>query len=166
MNESYAEAGCRRKATASTYAMKVGMILLCVLLFFLSAVSQIMLFIAALAIVGVVFLFPRLNVEYEYIFCDGQLDFDQISGGQKRKTKLRIDFNEVELCAPVKAHELDAYTYKDLKVINFTSHTDAPNTYAIIIRDKDITKKILFEPSEKMIDCMRQKAPSKVVKTW
>ena len=41
------------------------------------------------------YLLPRLHVEYEYVFCDGQLDFDKISGGMKRKNMLRIDFENL-----------------------------------------------------------------------
>ena len=163
MNESYAEAGCKRKDTIGTYLLRVGLILIAIILFLFTFQSQILLFVGAIIIVAIFYIFPRLNVEYEYVFCDGQLDFDRISGGQKRKTLKRVDFEQVEICAPLKSHALDGYTYSDLKVIDFSSRSKDAKMYAIIARDKGTVNKIIFEPSEAMLNCMRSKAPRKVL---
>lgn len=163
MNESYAEAGCKRKDTIGTYLIRVGLIFLAIVLFLLTFQSQILMFLGAIVIVAIFYIFPRLSIEYEYVFCDGQLDFDRISGGQKRKTMKRIDFEQVEICAPLKSHALDGYTYNDLKVVDFSSKSKDAKLYAIIVRDKGVVTKIIFEPSQTMLDCIRQKAPRKVV---
>ena len=163
MNESYAEAGCKRKDTIGTYLIRAGLILLAVVLFLLTFQSQILMFFGALVIVAIFYIFPKLSIEYEYVFCDGQLDFDKISGGQKRKTVKRIEFEQVEICAPLKSHALDGYTYSDVKVIDFSSKSKDAKLYALIVRDKGVVSKILFEPTQTMVDCMRSKAPRKVV---
>lgn len=163
MNESYAEAGCKRKDTLTTYLMRGGLIFAAVLIFLLTFQSQILLFLGAVVIVGIIYIFPRLSVEWEYIFCDGQIDFDKISGGTKRKTIKRIDFENVEICAPVKSHALDGYTYSNLKVLDFSSKNPDAKPYAIVMHDQGVATKIIFEPSEAMIQCIRQKAPRKIV---
>lgn len=163
MNDSYAEAGCKRKDTIGTYAIRAGLILVAVVLFLMTFRSQIAMFFGAIVIVAIIYTFPRLNIEYEYVFCDGQLDFDRISGGQKRKTLKRIEFEQVEVCAPAKSHALDGYTYNDVKVIDYSSKREDAKVYAIILRDQGTVNKILFEPSQAMLQCMRAKAPRKVV---
>ena len=163
MNESYAEAGCKRKATMGTYLIKTGLILLAIILFLFTFQSQILLFIGAFVILAIFYMFPRFNIEYEYVFCDGQLDFDRISGGQKRKTMKRIDLEQVEICAPSTSHALDGYTYTDVKVIDFSSKQKDVKTYTLVVRDKGAVNKIVFEPSQEMLKCMRYKAPRKIV---
>lgn len=164
MNESYAEAGCKRKDTIVTYALRLGLILLAIVVFLTTFQNQLLLFLGAIVIVGIIYLFPRLNVEYEYIFCDGQLDFDRIMGGQKRKTMKKIDFENVEICAPSNSHALDSYSHQEnVKVFNFASGNKDVKTYTVVVRDQGVVSKIIFEPSELMLNCIRSKAPRKIV---
>lgn len=164
MNESYAEAGCKKKATIGTYLIKTFLVLFSIILFFLTYQSYILLVLSAVIIVGIMYLFPRFNLEYEYIFCDGQLDFDKIYGNVKRKTAQRIDFEHVEICAPIQSHALDSYVNKrEIQVKNYSSKSKDAKPYAIIVHEQDKWYKIIFEPNEKMIACMKAKAPRKVV---
>lgn len=163
MNESYAEAGCKRKDTAVTYLIRAGLVIAAAAIFLLTVQSQLFMFVGAIAIVAVIYIFPRLNIEYEYVFCDGQLDFDQISGGAKRKTLKRIDFEQVEVCAPSNSHAFDEYTYQNVKVLDYSSGNKDAKTYGIIVRDQGVVHKIIFEPSENMLQCIRSKSPRKIV---
>lgn len=164
MNESYAEYGIKRRQTAKNYLIKALMIFLTLfVLLFGSGILGVLSFTIAIGL-GVVcfFWFPRMNVEYEYVYCDGQLDFDRISGNAKRKTILRIDFEKVEIIAPAKSHALDPFNSNPaLKIKDFTSLAPEKNIYAIIYRDEGISK-ILFEPSDKILECIKQKTPRKI----
>ena len=165
MNESYAEAGAKRGKTASSYLIMGAMILGILLLIFVGTgfLGSIATFIASILVVGCIYLFPRFNVEYEYVYCDGQLDFDKISGNAKRKTQLRIDFDKVEMIAPVKSHSLDSLNHNvNLVTKDFTSRNADAKVYAIIYRGEKETLKILFEPTEKMLACIKQKFPRKI----
>lgn len=68
-----------------------------------------MMILAAALICIDILLIPFLKIEYEYIFCDGQIDFDRINGGARRKHILRVDMEEVELVAPKNSHALDQF---------------------------------------------------------
>lgn len=122
-----------------------------------------------LSIAGIVlvlvlgFMFPRLNVDYEYIYVDGQLDFDKIIAKSKRKTMLRIDFEQVEVMAPANSHALDGYTHTQIEKKDFSSGAKDSKPYVIIVNQNEKKLKILFEPSEKMIEMIKQKSPRKVV---
>ena len=162
MNELYAEAGVKRKETAGTYALRFLLIFVAIAAFLLTFQNSILLFVSAILIVAIVYIFPRLSVEYEYVFCDGQLDFDKIMGNAKRKTALKIDFDKVEIMAPEGSHALDGYTHVKTVVKDFSSRNKDVKPYVIVVREGEITTKILFEPSEKMINCIKLKNPRKL----
>lgn len=164
MNESYAEAGVKREKTASTYFAKFGIIFAIVFVFVVGGMflGSIATFIACIGIVLCIFLFPRFNVEYEYIYCDGQLDFDRITGNSKRKNVLRIDFEKVDMVAPVKSHALDNYKNMQVTEKDFTSKNPDAKVYAIICHGEKGNMRILFEPNDKMVACIKQKTPRKI----
>lgn len=165
MNESYAETSVKKKQSPLNLLIKVALSALLVFVILLSMTGGFGLYgiiIAGLLLLVCVLVFPYLNVEYEYIFCDGQLDFDKIFSGNKRKTALRIDFEYVEIMAPETSHALDSYSHQQLKLIDYTSRERNIQPYAIVLRQGEQLTKILFEPNEKMITAIKQKAPRKV----
>lgn len=164
MESMYAEAGCKVANTAKSIGLRVLVVLAVIVTFvFASLLANKILF--ALGIVAgclVIWLWPRFNMEWEYIFVDGQLDFDTISGGEKRKTRLRIDFDNVEVVAPVNSHALDAY--RNNKVYNYSSLRKNVRVYVVVVRlDEQGLCQIYFEPSDKMLEIMKLKAPRKVM---
>ena len=164
MMESYAEAGVKRNKTVGSYFAKFGIIFAIIFVFIVGGMflGSIATFIASVGIVLCVYMFPKFNVEYEYIYCDGQLDFDRITGNSKRKNIMRIDFDKVDMVAPVNSHALDNYKNMQLTERDFTSLKPDAKVYAIIYHGDKGNVKILFEPSEKMVACIKQKTPRKI----
>ncbi|MBO5197642.1 MAG: hypothetical protein J6B85_03865 [Lachnospiraceae bacterium] len=165
MNELYAEAGCKRQNNGKVLLQKVGLIAAVVLIILVGflMMNTIVMFVGMLGVIGIFFLLPNFNVEYEYVFVDGQLDFDKIMGKSRRKNALRIQMEQVELVAPTNSHSLDSYkNMNDVKVRNFASGDPNAKVYEIIHREGEKTTRILFEPSEKMISCMKLKSPRKI----
>ncbi|SFR93393.1 hypothetical protein [Anaeromicropila populeti] len=165
MNELYAEASIQVKTTFKQTFLKVLLIIGTVLSAFLAIGLMLVVFIPVTAILVVLcfFAFPRLSkLEYEYIFCDGRLDFDRIAGGAKRKTMLRIEMETVEIVAgPANASNYENGKFDQVK--DFSNGVKA-ETFVIISNNDSKRMKILFNPSEKMVECMYNKAPSKVKK--
>ncbi|MFA9465245.1 MAG: DUF6106 family protein [Velocimicrobium sp.] len=164
MEQSYTEASCRPKKSASDFLKIVGIFLVAIvciglLLFSGQVILQI---IGAAGIVAIIYFYPRLNYEYEYIYCDGQIDFDKIMGGSKRKTIFKMDMDEMEICGSIKTAELAAF--KDLKTKDFSSGLNDAKTYALIARLNNERVRVLFNPSEKMVELMWRKSPRKVLK--
>lgn len=162
MNESYAEVVVKRKETAKTLVIRVLLVIAAVISFFLSVTNTFLLLLSAVFIVGIIYLFPRLSLEYEYVYCDGQLDFDKIMGKASRKNALKIDFENVVVMAPNKSHALDGYAHLQTKVKDFTSKNHNDKFYVLVVKAGENTNKIYFEPNEKMIDMIRNKYPRKV----
>lgn len=163
MNDLYAECYVKPIPNAAAHFKKIllaaaAVIAVLAALFFFSMISVVI----AAVIVGIIcWRFPYLKVDYEYIFVDGQLDFDKIMGGEKRKNALRIDFEDLVVMAPEKSHALDSY--KDCEVRDFSANNPEVKNYAIIISKGEKRSKIIFSPNEKMIAIMKNKTRSKIV---
>lgn len=164
MDGSYAEAGVKKKDTPATIMLRIFMIVAAVLLFFMAFINTWMMLLAAALICLDIFVIPLLKVDYEYIFCDGQLDFDRINGGARRKHILRVDMEEMEIVAPKNSHALDEFRSNGQGMVkNFTSGRSDGKVYVIVARQNGNLIKVLFEPSEKMVSCMKNKSPKKVI---
>ena len=165
MDGLYAEARAKKKVTLKDQIIKVGVIGGMVAFFALGFLTFNMVYI----IIGMVFaglvyyVLPKLSVEWEYVFCDGQVDFDRISGGMKRKTIMKVDFDHLVTVAPKNSHALDGYRHNGVEVKDFSSLDENAKVYGMVITGGERTLLIYFEPSEKMLAAMKQKAPRKVV---
>lgn len=162
MNQLYAETSVKRKDTAATMGLRILMFLAIAIGFIALFLGQILGIIGIILIVAMFFLYPKLNVEYEYIFVDGQLDFDKITGKSRRKTILRIDFDQVEIMAPASSHALDSYAHIQMEKKNFSSMDKNSKPYAIIANVESKKLMILFEPDEEMVSMIKQKSPRKL----
>ena len=165
MNDMYAEAGVKKQKSAKDTLIKAGIIIADIILLLLGASGfPFILFLGIAAVVASIWFMPYLNVDYEYVFCDGQFDFDNIMGGNKRRTQLRLDLDNCEVLCPANSHQLDGYTYQRVTVKDFSSGNPSAKTYALVGKDSknNTLVKAIFEPSEKMIALAKQKAPRKV----
>ncbi len=162
MNQLYAEAGVKRKDDAKTMGLRVLLVIAVVVGVLLMLLGGFFGIAGIILVVIAVWLFPKLSIEYEYVFVDGQIDFDRITGKSRRKTMLRIDLEQAEIVAPEGSHALDGYTY--IQVINkdFSSNTKEAKPYIIIASVEDKKYRISFEPTEKMLSMMKQKSPRKI----
>ena len=165
MDGLYAEARAKKKVTMKDNLIKFGLVAGMVVFFGLGFITfNVVLIIVGIAFLGLGYYFlPRLATEYEYVFCDGQVDFDKINGGVKRKTVLRVDFEKLVVIAPKASHALDGYRHNGVEVKDFTSGEDQGKVYGMVVNGNEKNLMILFEPSEKMLAAMKQKAPRKVM---
>lgn len=171
MESLYAEAGVHKGTSTFGYFIKV----LCITILILLTVSSVSALVKVgdlalilpilpfiVAICGIMYVvFPKLNLDYEYIYCEDRLDFDRIRGKATRKNMLRIEMETVDLVAPITSSKLEQY--KDLPIKDFSSKKE-DDKYVIVTTVKEKKTKILFEPSERMVECMYMKAPRKVEK--
>ncbi len=163
MEQLYAETSVKQKTTAKVTFLKTILIIAVVALVavgFLSGKS-LLIMLSVAAVVALVWYWPRFNVEWEYVFCDGQIDFDQILGGEKRKTILRIELDDADAIAPYESHKMDGYRH--LSVRDFSSLQPEAKPYAIAtkVEGKENKTVILFEPNEKMLGMIQTKFPKK-----
>lgn len=164
MDGMYAEAGVKRANSLKSIILRALVIAAVLFTFFFAGVTGSRILFAIGIVCGclIVWFWPRFNIEWEYIFVDGQIDFDTISGGEKRKTRLRVDFEQVEVMAPIGSHALDAY--KHYRVRDYSSLRKDAKIYVVVAKvSEEGLEQIYFEPSEKMVSLMKEKAPRKVM---
>jgi hypothetical protein len=171
--DMYSEYIIKHKKNTKDYLIIVGYILLGVILSLLSLMLT-MLFkyplfgIAFLLIAciwyGVYVFSATRNVEYEYIFTNGEMDIDKIIAKRGRKRVLSINFKEIERCAcihdPKFKHEYENDSQR--KVYDFSSGKETEQVYFVDYRTEEGTKRMLIEPPEKMIEQIRQTNPNAV----
>ena len=164
MESSYTETDVEKRATAKekglVFLMGFG---IAVSFFLMLAVSGYFLLLMFALIALMVYMTPRLmNVMYEYVFIDGQLDFEKIFAKSARKKIYTVDFDKVDICAPENSHALDGYRHNGVEVKDFTSLEPGRNVFCLVVTEGERHTLVRFEPDEKLLKAMKQKSPRKI----
>ena len=155
MDDFYTEQLIKKQADSKDTLKKVGLIALTVVSVLLVFVIPVGIILPVVMIVIDVLMFRNLNVEYEYVFVNGDLDIDKIMNKARRKRMFSVDADQMELLAPVGAVEL--MQYKKIKTYD-------SKIYALIASNKGEVCKVLFEPNETIVEGFFVKAPRKVIR--
>lgn len=166
MNEMYAEWLVKRKSPAYTMLIKIAMGILCVIAFFLSmspvfGIFGVLILLAAAA--ATYFVFRNSEVEFEYLYVTNTLSIDRIYGRSKRKKAWEGSMEGIQIVAPTDSTEARDHETKNMKLLDFSSHVPGAKTYTLISQSGAETTKIIFEPNDKLLQCMRMTAPRKVI---
>ena len=162
MDDFYTEQLIKKQTDTKDTLKKVGLIAVTVLSVFLAFITPVGIILPIILIIVDVLVIQSLNVEYEYVFVNGDLDIDKIMNKSRRKRMFSVDADQMELLAPVGAVEL--MQYKKVKTDDYTSGTGNVQVYGLIISDKGEVKQILFEPNETIVAGFFVKAPRKVIR--
>lgn len=165
MDGLYVETDVKKKVTLKDNLMKYGLIAATVIAIGFGFLMMKVLVILVGFVLGALcyYFVPKIDAMYEYVFIDGQLDFDKILGGEKRKHVLRTDFDQLVVMAPKNSHSLDGYRHNGVEVKDFSSLYEDHRVYGIVFTSGEKSQMIYFEPDDKMIAAMKQKAPRKVM---
>lgn len=161
MSDYYTEQLVKKKTDGKDIAIKVILVFCTVFSFFFVLMMPFLLILPVLMIVLDYFMFRRLDLEYEYLYVNGDLDIDKIMGKQKRKRVFSMNVNDLELLAPLGAGELNQY--RSSKVLDYSSHMPNTRCYAMIITKDGQQTKVIFEPEQVILDGIRMLAPRKVI---
>jgi len=145
----------KKAVTGKDTAKRFGIVALAVIVVFICTsipvIGQFWIFIAAAAGFGAYFFISRLNIEYEYIYTNGELDIDVIYNKNNRKRLFSSDIKQFEIMAHVQdtAHTREMSNVTETK--DYSSGIVGPNTYAFVTPYKGKRLKIIFEPNEMMV---------------
>jgi len=166
----YTEYIIKKKKTAVDYAIIAASILGGLLLTALGLIFNGVLFgmgllLAAFVWYGVYLIVNNRNLEYEYILTNGELDIDKIIAKNGRKRIITINFREVELCAAVNNPEFSAEYNNSAgisKVYTLVGDIKADNVYFVDFHSDGERRRVLFQPSEKILDGLKKTNPRNV----
>ena len=83
MSDYYTEQLVKKKPEGKDIIIKILLVFCTVLSFFFVLLLPFLLILPVLMIVLDYFMFRRLDLEYEYLYVNGDLDIDKIMGKQK-----------------------------------------------------------------------------------
>lgn len=164
MGDLYSELLVKRDKTAKDSLIKYGLIVLTALAAFAGLFINPIILIVAIALgIACYFVIPKTDVEYEYLFINGDFDIDMVMAKTKRKRVKSFKLSEADLAAPLNSHRMDYYNgNQKMKILDFSSGNPEHKRFGIITRlDGDLCK-IILEPDEALAKAMKNSAPSKV----
>ena len=164
MSDLYSELFVKRERTIKDSIVKYGLIVLTVIAVIASLISTPLIWIAAIALgIACYFVIPKTDVEYEYLFVNGEFDIDMVMAKSKRKRVKSFNLSEADLVAPLNSHRMDYYNgNQNMKVLDYSSGNPQHKRFGVITRLDNATCKIILEPDEALAQAMKKTAPSKV----
>ena len=165
MSDLYSELLVKKERTAKDRLVKGGIIALIVLLVLAGLFIMPLLLIAAivLGVCAYLFIFPGTDLEFDYLFVNGELDIDKIMAKSKRKRVKSLQLAEADIVAPLNSHRMDYYNgNQKMKTMDFSSGIEDHKRYAMITRDGGETCKVILELDDALANTMKNSAPSKV----
>ena len=133
MGDLYSELLVKKDKTAKDSLLKYGLIVLTVLAVFAGLIITPLALIIAVALgIACYFVIPKTDVEYEYLFINGDFDIDMIMSKTKRKKVKSFKLSEADLAAPLDSHRMDYYNgNQNMKVLDFSSGNPEHNSNLI-----------------------------------
>ena len=164
MGDLYSELLVKKDKTAKDSLLKYGLIVLTVLAVFAGLIITPLALIIAVALgIACYFVIPKTDVEYEYLFINGDFDIDMIMSKTKRKKVKSFKLSEPDLAAPLDSHRMDYYNgNQNMIVLDFSSGNPEHKRFGVITRLDGNLCKIILEPDEALAQAMKNSAPSKV----
>lgn len=163
MGDFYTEQLIKKRTDGKDIMKKAGLVVLTVISLIAVFLFPFAIIFPVIMIVADVILFKRLDVEYEYIYINGDLDIDKVMHKEKRKHLFSANVKEMELLAPENAFQLKEF--RESKFYDYSSgDPNSKNRYVLVISRSGEVIKILFEPNADLVEGVYLLAPRKVVR--
>ena len=165
METGYIEYMVRRLPQAKDALIKAGIALAGIGIMALGIVYAgiLSILIIAAVMVGVFMIYRQFEIEYEYIFTDGQLDVDKIIARERRKSLLTVEVSEFEIFAPMQPEFFRPYERQNFRRKIDASTTPLSKERWFAVFDGEGGKTLLiFEPNQAIKQAVRRVIPSKV----
>lgn len=162
MSDFYTEQLIKKQTDMKDVVIKAVLVAVAIVSVLTVFIMPMGLIVPIIVIALVWFLITRLNVEYEYLYVNGDLDIDKIMNKSKRKRVFSANVDVMELLAPINSPRLDQF--QNAKVINLSSGSADARLYALIVSHDGHQAKLIFEPNDTIIEGLFMLAPRKVVR--
>lgn len=160
--DTVAEQLVEKKRTGADWAkmvlIAVGALLLSSFIMFLAIFLMFFTLIipAVLILFGAVWLLSGMNVEYEYIITNNEMDIDKVIGRRKRKRMITLDLSNAE--------EFAAYPSENDVQADVTVHASSgleKDAHYLVVNHSGYGKvNLIFNPNEKIREAIMQGIPN------
>ncbi|MCI8441890.1 MAG: hypothetical protein HFG27_05075 [Provencibacterium sp.] len=162
MADTYIEYLVKKRSTSKDILLKILIVLaaavIAILLFLLSPIlgmfSMFGYLIAFGAIYGAYRLISMMNLEYEYLLTNGDMDIDKIMNRNSRKRLLSVKCSSFEALGPYRAAEHQNKQYQT-RIMACSSPSDPDVWYASFKHSKHGHTLLVFNTSERLLEAIR-----------
>ena len=156
MKDVFKEQLVKRRPNIKTAMVKAGLvaaaIFLMVFIMLFEALSFFFPIFLVIIIFGAYFLSRRLNIEYEYVLTNNELDIDIIYSKARRKRIFSASVRDFEAFRPAGSSEMEhSFTSATVK----EDYSSGPSTeipqYEFLVNYKSKKMRILFEPNQDLL---------------
>lgn len=164
MSDLYTEELITRKTPAVEKVLRILMIAATILALAAGLFVTPLAFVVFLALAIVDFVkIPQFNLEFEYLYVNGEMDIDKIISKTKRKHVGSYAVNDMEIMAPLNSRVLDSFKHDGALHVKDCSSGEGDGRYAMVLNMDGKKEMIIFEPNETMISDIRRRSPRNVV---
>jgi hypothetical protein len=153
MGDVFKEQIIQRKKRLKDTILRILMIVGAAVIFFLALTNLpgFGVIIGFAAMFGAWYGMSFLNVEYEYVFTNGDLDIDAIYNRARRKRLFSGHVNNIEImCHAEDKIHIGEFTCAEV-TLDYSSGEPGENTYIFLMLHNGKRTKFIIEPNEKMI---------------
>lgn len=152
----------KRKSSPLQFLLKTAIVVFALILFFaliilapyLQSLSGMMIIGAAGILYGTYYLLSSMNVEYEYISTNGDLDIDKIIAKRKRKRILSVNCKDMEFLKTQSSYSVRREAFG--KILDVTQEENHPGNWCFSVRHKTMGKVlVIFTPSQRTLDSIK-----------
>lgn len=154
----------RRKRTPRDYLIVATVIYISLGINFIALmVPLIRVFTVALAVYSIYFTIKRTYVEYEYSLTNNELEIDKIVAKKNRSRLFTANCKDFEMFGRTDHSKYNDVKTIEKKIIAIVSK-ESKNIYFAVLQFEGTRTLLLFEPDERMVECITSCIPRKVLK--
>jgi hypothetical protein len=161
MTELVIEQLVKRNENTTDKLKKTGLVLLTAFAGFASFLIKYVILLTIALIIADYIIFRRMDIEYEYVFFNGDLDIDKIMSRELRKRMFSTNMKEVEIIAPTGNQAV--LCCQHIKELDYSVNNPEMTTYEMVTMYKGEKVRVKFNPNEKILKAMKDLAPRKVI---
>ncbi len=161
MNDFYTEQLVKKRTTGTFVVIKGVMIGLTIVSFLAIVMVPFGMILPVIMVAADIFIFRGQDLEFEYLYVNGDLDIDKIMGRAKRKRVFSAVIADLEMLAPSNSDEVKRIQTD--KTLNFSSFVPENKTYDLIVLQNGQKIRVIFEPNDVILNGYKMLAPRKVV---
>lgn len=111
-----------------------------------------------------ILLFRERYIEYDYCFSTDEIEVAKIMNRKRRKTAIVFDMNNIRLIAPEGSMRLSNEQERNpqMRFTDYTAMEPSDKVYGFLLDLRGINTIILLEPTETMMEHLRQVIPNKI----
>lgn len=111
-----------------------------------------------------ILMFRERYVEYDYCFSTDEIEVAKIMNRKRRRSAIVFDMNNIRLIAPADSMRLSNEQERNpqMRFTDYTAEEPVDKVYGFLLDLRGISTIILLEPTETMMEHLRQVIPNKI----